>query len=216
MMGTALIIEDIPDTLRWLVAVVQAGFPGVSVDTAQSVASAMQKCDVGYPDLALVDLGLPDGEGIEIIRRLNRESPATWCVVSTIFDDDRHLFAALQAGAQGYMLKDQPKEALVTMLHGITTGQPPLSPAIARRLLEHFRPPTEPPKGDTHLSARELDVLRLIAKGYSTARTAALLGITYNTTSSYIKDVYRKLNIGTRAEATLEATRRGLIYPDTR
>lgn len=234
MIHTALIVEDVLHTQEWLVSVVRAGFPGIQVRVAGSIAEAMKNLQDGCPDIALIDLGLPDGEGVEIIRILNRSSPATACIVTTIFDDDGHLFTALQAGAHGYILKDQEPALLVHMLQGIIKGQPPLSPTIARRLLAHFRAPAQPvatiatarvaptEDGKSHdvesieqsLSARETDVLRLIAKGYTTTRTAELLGISAHTATGYIKDIYRKLNIGSRAEAALEATRRGLIHRD--
>lgn len=215
MIHTALVIEDLPDTRQWLASVVQAGFPGVQVRTAGGVAEAMASLQSGYPDLALIDLGLPDGDGVDIIRNINQAAPATSCIVTTIFDDDHHLFAALQAGAHGYILKDQAQDRLMPMLQGIITGQPPLSPTIARRLLNHFRPTTSTTAHEAPLSARETEVLQLIAKGYTTARTATLLNITTNTAAGYLKDVYRKLNIRSRAEATLEATRRGLVHRDT-
>lgn len=243
MIQTALVVEDLQATQEWLVSVLRAGFPGIQVRTAGSVAEASECLQEGDPDIALIDLGLPDGEGVEIIRALNKSSPGTACIVTTIFDDDSHLFTALQAGALGYVLKDQEPELLVHRLQGIIKGQPPLSPTIARRLLEHFRAPSHDasaaishvatalaPRDDKSarataaisrgeadgqaLSGRETDVLRLIAKGYTTTRTAELLGISTHTASGYIKDIYRKLNIGNRAEAALEATRRGLVYPD--
>jgi DNA-binding NarL/FixJ family response regulator len=217
MIETALIIEDLPDTRNWLAELVQTSFPGVQAATSASIAEAKQQLANGYPSLALIDLGLPDGNGIEIIRHLNQAGADTWCIVTTIFDDDQHLFAAMQAGAHGYVLKDQSQDVLVPMLQGIVRGQPPLSPSIARRLLNYFRQPAcaVSDTTDTHLSVRETEVLGLIAKGYTTARTAELLGIASSTAAGYLKDIYRKLNIGTRAEATLEAARRGLIHHDT-
>ncbi len=218
MIDTALVLEDLPDTRHWLAEVVRASFPQTQIGTAASIAEARQQLGQGFPDLALIDLGLPDGKGIDIIRQLNLANADTWCVVTTIFDDDQHLFASMQAGAHGYLLKDQAQDLLVSMLQGIVRGQPPLSPSIARRLLNHFREPAETPAPETehtHLSARETEVLRLIAKGYTTARTAELLGITSNTAAGYLKEIYRKLNISSRAEATLEASRRGLIHSDT-
>lgn len=205
-----MIIEDLPDTQRWLSEVLTQAFPGIEVRIGSSVAEGLHLLDEQLPQIALIDLGLPDGSGIQLIQQLKRLAPAAHCIVTTIFDDDQHLFPALQAGAHGYILKDQPQPQLVRMLRGITQGEPPLSPAIARRLLTHFQPAgAESP--ETPLTARETEVLRLIAKGYTNSRTAELLGISTNTTASYIKEIYRKLNINSRAEATLEATRRGLV-----
>jgi DNA-binding NarL/FixJ family response regulator len=130
-----------------------------------------------------------------------------------VFDDDAHLFPALRAGAQGYVLKDQSPEALAGMLRGIAAGQPPLSPSIARRLLRHFQPAPAPATEEVLLTPRETEVLQLVAKGLSAQQVADALGLSRHTVTGYLKDVYRKLSVTTRAEATLEAARRGLIAP---
>ena len=135
----------------------------------------------------------------------------TLIVVATVFDDDAHLFPALRAGAQGYVLKDQAPEVLADMLKGIAAGQPPLSPSVARRLLRHFGPPAAPTDTTNPLSPRETEVLGLIAKGYTVQQVADALELTRNTTAGYLKEIYRKLSVSSRAEATLEATRLGLV-----
>lgn len=164
------------------------------------------------PPLALIDLGLPDGSGVSLIERL-RARGDTLCIVATVFDDDAHLFPALRAGAQGYVLKDQSTQTLADMLHGIAAGQPPLSPSIERRLLRYFQP-IPAPADEPNLRPRETDVLRLSAKGMTLAEVSEALGLSRHTVSGYLKDVYRKLSVSSRAEATLEATRRGLVNPD--
>ena len=110
------------------------------------------------------------------------------------------------------MLKDQDRAALAGMLRGIAGGQPPLSSSIARRLLRHFQP-MPASQDDAPLTPRETDVLRLTAKGLTLNEVAAALGISRHTVSGYLKDIYRKLSVGTRAEAALEAARRGLVAP---
>ena len=127
--------------------------------------------------------------------------------MATVFDDDAHLFPALRAGAQGYLLKDQPPAAIAAALAGIAQGQPPLSPSIARRLLRHFQPVQEEPP----LRPREVDVLRLTAKGLTLAEVAEALQLSRHTVSGYLKDIYRKLSINNRAEAALEAARLGIV-----
>lgn len=155
---------------------------------------------------------MPDGSGIDLVREISQNSPDTYCVIATIYDDDDHLFAALQAGAQGYLLKEQPKGELLKRLQGILLGEPPLSPAVARRVLRHFQKEVQNnPKQSTKLSNRETEVLTLIAKGLNRTDIAELLGITSNTAAGYIKTIYQKLNISSRAEATLEASRMGLV-----
>jgi len=210
MIEKALIVEDLPEARTWLESCLRAAFPGIAVDLAGTLASAREKVrSTGY-GLALVDIGLPDGNGVQLIEEWNTQSPDTLCVVTSVFDDDQHLFSALRAGARGYMLKDQSREELVSMLTGIIAGHPPLSPAIARRLLDFFSPTKASPPEEV-LTDREREVLALSAKGYTIARVAEILGITRNTGAGYVKVIYRKLNISSRAEATMEASRRGII-----
>ncbi len=214
---TAVLVDDLVPARAWLRSALIDAFPEVEVHEAGSIAEAqaMLAALAQPPDLALIDLGLPDGSGLRIIEALQRASPGTLCVVSTVFDDDAHVFPALRAGAQGYVLKDLPTAALTRMLRGILDGQPPLSPSIARRLLRQFQAPAPAAVAlpSESLTARETEVLQLIAKGYSVPQTAAALGLSPHTASGYVKDIYRKLSVNSRAEATLEATRRGLVDP---
>jgi DNA-binding NarL/FixJ family response regulator len=207
----ALVVEDLGDAREWIAATLRAVFPAVEIACAATLAEARAVLARQDVDLALVDLGLPDGSGTELIREVAASGKNTVTVVTTIFGDDEHLFAALRAGAQGYVLKDDSKETLGALLEEIVSGRPPLSPAIARRLLSHFR--EQQPASEVTLTERERDVLTLLAKGYTVARVADLLDITRNTAAGYAKSVYRKLNVSSRAEATLEATRRGLVRP---
>lgn len=204
-----LIVEDLPDALQWLKAAAAAAFPDTAIDAAMNLAAGRAAVQTHLPDVALVDLGLPDGSGIDLIKDLARDHPEVIIVVTTVFADDQHLFAALHAGASGYVLKDDTQLHLAEMLQGILRGEPPLSPPIARRLLAFFHhTPQEP---DDPLTEREREVLTLLAKGLTVAKAAKLMGISTNTAAGYAKIVYRKLKVSNRAEATLEATRRGLI-----
>jgi len=207
-MKYALIVEDLPDTQIWLERLVTGAFPDVHVTLADCVESALSRLHAKPFDLALVDLGLPDGSGVEIIAALSGLKTPPVIVVATIYDDDRHLFPALQAGAQGYLLKEQPLEILTRQLCGILDGHPPLSPAIARRLLGFFQ---TPPTADETLNNREREALTLLAKGLKISDLAIEMGITRNTASDYVKNIYRKLNISSRAQAALQAARMGLV-----
>ena len=175
-MKTGFILEDLPESQVWLRDALEQSFPGIAIDSAYSLAEAAHKLAAGpAPDIALIDLGLPDGSGITLIEQIQRRSPATLCIVASIYDDDGHIFPALRAGARGYLLKDQPVAGIVQALTGIAAGQPPLSPAIARRMLAFFQPAPSAPGPD--LTERETEVLRLISKGLTQAETARLLGI---------------------------------------
>jgi DNA-binding NarL/FixJ family response regulator len=207
----ALVVDDLAGSRDWLARALALAFPGIVVDQAASLAQALRLIDPP-PPLALIDLGLPDGSGVQLIEAL-RAQPAghCLCIVATVFDDDAHLFPALRAGAEGYVLKDQSPENLAEMLRGIADGQPPLSPSIARRLLRHFQPLPQPEETGEALTARETDVLRLVAKGLTVGEVAGMLELSRHTVAGYLKAIYRKLSVNSRAEAALEATRRGLV-----
>ncbi|HET8900254.1 MAG TPA: response regulator transcription factor [Rhodanobacteraceae bacterium] len=209
----ALIVDDLSSSRDWLARALTLAFPGIALASAESLASAWPLCQPA-PELALLDLGLPDGSGIDLVRHLSQQS--SLCIVATVFDDDAHLFPALRAGAQGYVLKDQSPETLAEMLAGIVSGQPPLSASIARRLLRSFQPvaaPNDSGEEAIDLTPREVEVLRLIAKGLSVLDVARLLELSRHTVAGYLKDIYRKLAVNTRAEATLVAIRHGLVAP---
>jgi DNA-binding NarL/FixJ family response regulator len=215
-----VVVDDLPASREWLARAAARAFPGAEVEVFADLAGALGTVPAP-PDLALVDLGLPDGSGISYIAALREASAPTLCVVATVFDDDAHLFPALSAGAQGYVLKDLALEDLVELLRGIVSGQPPLSPSIARRLLRHFStPPVEVPQSleceGAALTPRETDVLRLIGKGFTVVEAAEALGLSRHTCAGYVKEIYRKLRVGSRAEATLAASRLGLVSPAAR
>jgi DNA-binding NarL/FixJ family response regulator len=219
-MHHALIVEDLPHVREWLVAMLAETFPGVKLTLAARRDEAL-RCVVSGPcDLALIDLGLPDGSGVDVVAALRQYQPQALPVVVTIYDDDQHLFPALQAGAFGYLLKDQPQEVLVSQLLRMVDGEPPLSPPIARRVLAHFAGGAQRRDAmlrqvddEVRLTERETDVLQRLAKGYTLPEIAQQFGLSRHTVGDYIKQVYRKLNVSSRAEAALEAARRGLVQP---
>ncbi|RYX90484.1 MAG: response regulator transcription factor [Comamonadaceae bacterium] len=219
-MQTALIVEDLPEIRNWLGQVARAAFPELNVITAARLDQALACVQQNTFDLALIDLGLPDGSGIDVVSALRRQQPLALPVVVTIYDDDGHLFPALQAGAFGYLLKEQPQDALVAQLLRMTQGEPPLSPPIARRVLAHFASASHRRdslvrqlENEVSLTERETDVLQRVAKGYTLPEIAAQFGLSKHTIADHIKQVYRKLNVSSRAEAALEAARRGLVQP---
>lgn len=205
-MKSALVVEDIDSVAQSLADSLVRVFPGIAVSFAGTLADAIQQINDVLPDIILLDLGLPDGRGSNLL--LHRElKDKVWVVITTIFDDDEHLFEALRLGAQGYLLKDDLGELFDAALAGILAGKPPLSAGIARRILQTFRPATQ----DSNLSAREHKLLALVARGYSVQRAANELGITYNTAASYLKNIYQKLEVGSRAEVTRKAIDLGLV-----
>jgi DNA-binding NarL/FixJ family response regulator len=210
---SGFILEDLPESQRWLASALDEAFPGIAITTAASLAEGRALFAVGQrPGIALIDLGLPDGSGVSLIEDIKRVSPATLCVVASIYDDDGHIFPALRAGAGGYLLKDQPIAVIVQALRGIATGNPPLSPAIARRMLGFFQPlEAKAVEQSPALTERETEVLRYIAKGLTQTDCARLMGISAHTVVGYVKEIYRKLNVSSRAEAALLARDLGLV-----
>jgi len=218
-MRKVLVVEDHDDSRNWWERHIGDVFPGATVFGAATVAAARDLLQAHQFTLAILDINLPDGSGIDLLKAITLESPETYAVICTIYDDDRHIFAALRAGARGYLLKDQPRRKQLQQLKEVIHGQPPLSPGVARRILAYFaadKVPT-PAGAENHgarLSARENEVLRLIAKGYSRPEVAGMLDISLNTVSGYTKAIYQKLDITSRAEAVAQAMKLGLIDRD--
>jgi DNA-binding NarL/FixJ family response regulator len=213
-----LVVEDLAEIREWLCECLRRAFEGMIVTGAANLhdargwLSAYEKEGEGEGRLiiALIDIRLPDGSGMDLIRYIAGRHPATLPVVTTIYDDDAHIFEAIAGGARGYLLKDIEEDLLIDYLRRIERGEPPLSPSIAQRILAHFREtPSEAMESDG-LSPREVEVLALLSKGMTVAETARQLGLKPQTVASYVKVIYQKLNISTRAEATREAIRRGL------
>lgn len=216
----ALVLEDQGPVRAWLRDLVRSSFGCTEVLQAARVAQARQLVDAAPAiGLALVDLQLPDGSGVEVIARLRQRHPEALVVVTTVFDDDRHVFPAIAAGAHGYLLKEQDPAQLVQQLMRILDGEPPLSPSVARSIIAHFHraapapaTPALPARSEPEvaLTPRETEILSLIGRGLRTPEVARLLGLSQHTVANYLKGIYRKLDISSRAEAALEASRRGL------
>lgn len=209
-----LIVEDIPEINQWLMQMVQQVFPEMIIHQAFDLrqARAILTTQSAY-HLALIDLGLPDGSGLNLIHEIAMSHPDTVQIVTTIYDDDEHLFTALKAGAQGYLLKDHTPEIFQQYLRQLEYGVPALSPSIARKMLAYFQgcPNTiKKARMPVALTLRETEVLGCIGRGMRISQAAQMLHISEHTVSGYVKDIYRKLNISSRAEAALEAERRGL------
>lgn len=215
-----LVVEDQASVRNWLVQAVRETFPDMAIAEASTLRAARSWLDGQEQNatlpfaMALIDLGLPDGSGIDLLRQIAARHPATTAIVATIYDDDAHLFDAIAAGAGGYLLKDRDAATLTSLLRRIDAGEPPLSPSIAWRMMQHFQQrPRADRRDDAGLTAREIEVLTLISAGMTTAEAARKLGLTQHTVTSYIKILYQKLNVQSRAEATLIAVERGLVTP---
>ena len=210
-MKSILIVEDIAETRRWLAGIVAEAFPGCMVEEAVNMRAGIARVASVDFDLAMIDLGLPDGSGLEVLRNLRLVRPETVCVVTTVMGDDAHIVAALSAGADGYLLKEQPEDLLARQLRQLAEGIPALTPSIARRIMEHFRYTGPAADSEDELTSRETEVLAMIGQGMRNAEVAREMRIAESTVASYIKTIYRKLGISSRAEAAWHAARMGLV-----
>ena len=213
-MNQILLLEDLPEIRAWLKTLVLQVFPGAQVSEASRVHDALGLVSAIPFQLALIDLGLPDGSGVDVVAALQKSQPEAQSVIVTIHDDDEHLFPALQAGAFGYILKEQARELIIEQLQRISSGEPPLSPSIARRVIAYFAAQAKPQESlmpHVQLTERESEVLLRVAKGFTLPEIGVQLSLSRHTIADYVKQIYRKLNVSSRAEAALEAQRLGLF-----
>ncbi len=210
-----MVVEDDPAFLTRFCGIVACDPEFELFAAVTDLASARQAMSRAAPDVLLTDLGLPDGSGIELIRETARRFPATDIMVITVFNDEDHVLASVEAGATGYILKDSMPEEFVGLIRQLRDGGSPISPVIARQLLKRFKPtaavPDARPHEDAGLSARESEVLSFIAKGFSYCEIARLLGISPHTVTTHVKKIYQKLAVHSRGEAVYEAGKMGLI-----
>lgn len=223
-----LIVEDEPEFLRrFSDAVVRD--PGLHLAAAVACgADAVAMLDLHVPDVLLVDLGLPDIDGVEVIRHAAARHPDCDVLVVTMFGDDAHVVESIEAGATGYLLKDASPERVATSIHELRAGGAPISPGIARRILTRFRLSARlepamplasqqalceavPQTQASPLTPRETELLRLTAKGLTFDSIGELLEISPHTVVSHVKKIYRKLAVHSRSEAVYEASQLGLL-----
>lgn len=169
-------------------------------------------------DVLLVDLGLPDGSGLDVMRHARQRHPECEALVISMFGDEDNVLASIEAGALGYIHKDSAPENIAHTILEMKGGASPISPMIARRVLTKYRslqappePVPQPVPEPNVLSPREQEVLELIARGFSYAEIARLNGISVHTVQTHIKNLYAKLAVHSRTEAVFEATRMGLL-----
>ena len=208
---STLVVEDDGATRAYLLDALNRNPALQPVNFAVDVASGMRALDRYRPKLMLVDLGLPDGEGTQLIALAAKLEPRPEVLVISSLGDESHVVRALEAGASGYLLKDETPEAIGVAALKVLEGESPISPAIAVHLLKRFRPVAAPAPQEHPLSDREVDILKLIAKGLRHDEVADTLGLRYSTVVSYVRDIYRKLAVHSRTEALFEARQLGLL-----
>jgi DNA-binding NarL/FixJ family response regulator len=214
---SVLVVEDDGDTRRYLAQALGAGEAPYRVTTAATLREGLAALKDTPPRVLLVDLGLPDGNGLELIRAARAQSSAILPLVITVFGDEGSVIGAIEAGAQGYILKSEAPDDLREAVAQVIAGGAPISPGIASHLLRHFgeSAPQGPRTADgPRLTGREQDVLKLLVKGLLYQEVAEALAISRNTVASHVKSIYRKLEVGSRGEAVFEALSRGIVKVD--
>jgi DNA-binding NarL/FixJ family response regulator len=206
------IVEDQRGLRDGLVALIGGTEGFTLVGAYGSMEEALPRFETDPPDVLLADIGLPGMSGIEGVRLLKARFPALQILMLTVYADNEHVFEAICAGACGYLLKDTPPTKLLEALRELRQGGAPMSPEIARRVVEMFQrvaPP--PPKAPHRLSPREVEVLKLLAAGHVYKTAAAELDLSLDTVRFHIRNIYEKLHVHSKSEAVLIALRSGIL-----
>jgi DNA-binding NarL/FixJ family response regulator len=207
-----LVAEDHPlfrkGMLSLLESVPEFEVVGEAATGEETVARAAEL----QPDVVLMDLQMPGGNGIEATRRILQESPTVRVLVVTLFEDEDSVFMALRAGARGYVLKDADEEEMVLSIRAVGKGEAIFSPAVAERVLSYFAAPRpdEPPQVFPTLTDREREILRLIAQGHPNPAIARQLSLSTKTVGNYVSNIFAKLQVADRAQAIIRAREAGL------
>jgi len=207
------VVEDDAETRAALAAMIGAQPDLALALLAATRAEALALLPQAPLDVLLVDLGLPDGSGLDVIRATRLQWPQCGVLVSTIFGDDAHVLPSIEAGAMGYLLKDSGAAELAQEIRSLHAGGSPISPMVARKILMRaaVAAPSPRPEPAVALSAREREVLQLVSKGFTTDEAAAALGVSGTTVLTFVRRIYAKLHVSTRAEAIAVAHQQGLL-----
>lgn len=177
----------------------------------RTMEEALERIGFDLPDLVLVDIGLPGMSGVEGIKLLKERFPKLLLVMNTVYDDDERIFDALCAGASGYLLKKMPPARLLESIRDVAAGGAPMSPEVARRVVELFRDIRPPERADYHLTPYEARLLKLLVDGHSYKSAGAELNVSVKTISFHLQRVYEKLQVHSKSEAVAKALRNRVV-----
>jgi DNA-binding NarL/FixJ family response regulator len=205
------IIEDLREVREGLTALIDRTQGFRCVGSYRTMEEALKGIRVPPPDVILTDIGLPGMNGIEGTAALRVRFPEVPVLALTVYDDDESVFAAICAGASGYLLKNTTPDRLIESLKEVADGGAPMSPDVARRVLTLFREFRPPLRASYHLTPQETELLRLMVEGHHYKTAAHVMGITTNTVSFHLKNIYEKLQVHSKTEAVAKALRERLI-----
>jgi len=181
------------------------------VGEAENGAEAIGKAQELQPDIVLMDLRMPEIDGVEAMCQIRAGNPDIKFIVLTTYDNDEYIFKGIEAGARAYLLKDSPREELFKAIRAVHKGESLIEPAVAGKVLDRFAELSRQAQTSEGLSERELDVLKLMAKGAANKEIAASLCISESTVKTHIQTIFQKLGVGDRTEAVTEAIKKGII-----
>lgn len=206
------VVEDDPEVRLLFESAVRQHSRLALMYGAATAHQAIEMARLRRVDVLLVDLGLPDSDGRDVIRWFAANQPDVLAMVVTVFADEEHVVSSFEAGAVGYLLKDTPSEQLGQRVVELFEGGSPISPTVARSVIRRFSSASRGATPlDNPLSQRELEVLRLIEKGLTYEEVATSLGLTWHTVTGYLRRVYRKLEVNSKSQAVFEARQRGIL-----
>lgn len=206
-----LIADDHQIVRRGLQMTIDAE-PDMRVESQASTGrQAVEMIRLQTPDVVLMDMQMPEMDGVDALKEIRKSHPVLPVLILTTFSDDAHIYAALRAGASGFLLKEMGGDELVAAIRGAAQGKPQLHPEIARRLMTRVSLPEDPLAG---LTEREKDILKLIGRGQSNKEIAAGLFLSEMTVKGYASDLFAKLGVSDRTQAALMAVRYGLVKPE--
>lgn len=206
-----VIIEDQREVREGLMTLI-GNTPGFDChESYRTMEDALRALDQRRPDVVLTDIGLPGMSGTEGIRLLRESYPELPVLALTVYDDDDEVFKALCAGASGYLLKNTPPLRLLDSLREVIDGGAPMSPEVARRVIKLFRLYRPPERASYHLTPQETELLKLLVEGHHYKTAAHKMGITVNTVSFHLRNIYAKLQVHSKTEAVAKALRERLV-----
>jgi len=209
-----LIADDHPVVRRGLASLIQIKEGMELVGEAADGVEAIEMARLLRPDVILLDLMMPRKDGLEAIEEIKQANPDARILVITSFAEDDKVFPAIKAGALGYLLKDSPPDMLLQAIHDVYQGQSSLHPAIARKLIRELNQPSELPPTEEPLTRREVEVLRLVARGLSNQEIADQLVVSEGTVRIHVSNILTKLHLANRTQAALYALQEGLVNLD--